>query len=147
MVFISHRGNLNGRIVDKENHPDYIDSAISKGYDVEVDVWVENGILSLGHDKPDFEIEFDWLESRSQKLWIHCKNVESVVFLSKNITNLNYFYHENDKLTLTSKKNIWVFPGNQPINNSIAVLPEIFNDDLSECLGICSDFVERYKVT
>jgi hypothetical protein len=147
MIFISHRGNINGRIVDRENHPDYIDLAISEGYDVEIDVWFDDGILSLGHDNPDFEIDINWLESRKEKLWIHCKNVESVVYFSKTETNFNFFYHENDKLTLTSKNYIWVFPGNQPIRNSIAVLPEIFNDDLSECLGICSDFVEIYKVT
>ena len=31
---ISHRGNLNGKNVDFENHPDYIMAAINKGFDV-----------------------------------------------------------------------------------------------------------------
>jgi len=40
---------------------------------------------------------------------------------------------------------MWVYPGKQPIKNSIAVLPEIFNDDIKDCTGICSDFIKKYK--
>lgn len=25
------------------------------------------------------------------------------------------------------------------------VMPEIYNDDISECLGICTDYVIKYK--
>jgi len=38
MILISHRGNINGRLESYENAPNYIDSAISKGYDVEIDI-------------------------------------------------------------------------------------------------------------
>jgi hypothetical protein len=24
-------------------------------------------------------------------------------------------------------------------------MPEIYNDDISQCLGICSDYVQNYK--
>jgi hypothetical protein len=40
---------------------------------------------------------------------------------------------------------IWVYPGKQPIKKSIAVMPEIHEDDISECIGVCSDFIENYK--
>jgi hypothetical protein len=50
MILISHRGNINGKIVEKENHPDYIDEAINLDYDVEIDIWMIEGILMLGHD-------------------------------------------------------------------------------------------------
>ena len=38
MILIAHRGNTIGPNIEKENHPDYIDEAIKKGFDVEVDI-------------------------------------------------------------------------------------------------------------
>jgi len=38
MILISHRGNINGQNLEKENSPDYVLEALSKNYDVEVDV-------------------------------------------------------------------------------------------------------------
>jgi hypothetical protein len=40
---------------------------------------------------------------------------------------------------------IWAYPGKQPIKGSIAVMPEIYNDDLSACAGICSDYIKNYN--
>jgi hypothetical protein len=59
--------------------------------------------------------------------------------------HLNYFWHENDSLTITSKGYLWVYPGKQPVKGGIAVLPEMNNDDISQSLGICSDVIENYK--
>ena len=50
MVIISHRGNLDGRKPGRENKPDYIQEALDAGYDVEIDVWMINNELFLGHD-------------------------------------------------------------------------------------------------
>ena len=44
MILISHRGNIDGKIVERENHPDYIDKAISEEFDVEIDVWMIEGV-------------------------------------------------------------------------------------------------------
>ena len=38
MFFISHRGNINGKDINKENKPLYINQALKKGYHVEADV-------------------------------------------------------------------------------------------------------------
>ena len=35
MILISHRGNLNGKKVDEENSPKYIEKALKEGFDVE----------------------------------------------------------------------------------------------------------------
>ena len=145
MILISHRGNTNGQFESYENEPNYIDSAIKKGYDVEIDVWVKDNMLWLGHDKPDYGINFSFIKDRIDKLWVHCKNVESVVYFKECGYPVNYFWHEKDTLTLTSHNHIWVYPGKQPIINSIAVMPELKNDDVSKCLGICSDFIENFK--
>ena len=32
MIYISHRGNIDGKIPSMENHPSYIDKAIALGY-------------------------------------------------------------------------------------------------------------------
>jgi hypothetical protein len=147
MKLIAHRGNINGRMESWENEPTYIDLAISKGYDVEVDIWYKDNIFWLGHDKPDYGIDFRWLRDRNSKLWIHCKNIEAMTYFNANFKMFpfNYFWHENDTVTLTSLNYIWAFPNKQPIKNSIAVMPELNNDDTTNCIGICSDYVEKYK--
>ena len=145
MILISHRGNINGKIDDLENKPHYIELAISKGYDVEVDVWCKDNSLWLGHDRPEHNVELDWFKEKILNLWIHCKNVESVIFFKKLNENFNYFWHENDTITLTSLNYIWSYPGKQPIENSISVMPEIFDDDTSKSIGICSDFIGKYR--
>ena len=144
-MIISHRGNIDGKNELLENSPDYIDKAISKGFDVEIDLWIDRSSkIFLGHDEPQYEIDMLWLEDRKNKLWIHCKNIDAVVFFN-NTKNFHYFWHQNDDITLTSKSYIWAYPGKQPIQNSIAVMPEIFEDNISNCLGICTDFPIRYK--
>lgn len=147
MILISHRGNLNGPNEERENSLDYIDEAIKAGYEVEIDLWSREGKLYLGHDAPQYLVSIEWLESRLTKLWIHCKNIEAleVLYWFKNMKHLNYFWHETDTVTLTSRGHIWAYPGKQPIIDSIAVMPELRGDVIQQCLGICSDYIENYK--
>lgn len=148
MIYISHRGNIDGKKPHLENNPNYIDDAISLGYDVEIDVWYIDCGWYLGHDEPQYSIDLNWIDSRSSSLWIHCKNKEAVEYLVENefdYKELNWFWHESDTLTLTSMGYIWVYPGKQPIKRSIAVMPERYDDGISQCLGICSDVIKKYK--
>ena len=64
MVLIAHRGNTDGRFESYENEPNYIDKALKKGYDVEIDIWVIEGNFYLGHDKPQYGITLEWLDKR-----------------------------------------------------------------------------------
>jgi hypothetical protein len=141
MILISHRGNIDGKNLQKENTIDYILNAINLGYDVEIDVSYIDNKWFLGHDSLQEEINFSFLEKKG--LWVHCKNFDAISKLYRN-NNVNYFWHQNDNLTITSSGYIWAYPGNQPIINSIAVLPEIYEDETSRCIGICSDFIEQY---
>jgi hypothetical protein len=145
MKLISHRGNLIGPNSERENSPLYLQEALDKGFDVEVDLWLIDDKLYLGHDEPQYLIGHSWLTQFLYRLWVHCKNPEAIVYLQENYPQINYFWHQEDTLTLTSKKYIWVYPGKQPIKDSIAVMPEIYNDDISQCLGICSDYIQNYK--
>ena len=144
MILISHRGNTNGKFESYENEPAYIDKAISEGYNVEIDLWMNDGVLYLGHDSIQYEINYEWLKDRKNKLWIHCKNIEALEWCDEKI-EFHYFWHQEDVATLTSQGTIWAYPGKQPIKNSIAVMPEIYGDNITQCLGICSDYIERYK--
>lgn len=143
--FISHRGNIKGKNPYMENNPVYIDEAISAGYDVEIDLWIENERFWLGHDEKQYETSLGWILNRQNELWVHCKNHEAMIYLKNNNINLNCFWHQEDDMTLTSKGFMWVYPGKQPIKNSIAVMPEINDDDVSTCLGVCSDVIEKYR--
>ena len=148
MIYISHRGNIDGKKPHLENNPNYIDDAIFLGYDVEIDVWYIDSSWYLGHDEPQYPIDLKWMDDRGGSLWIHCKNVEAVQYFVENefdCKELNWFWHENDTLTLTSIGYVWVYPGKQPIKKSIAVMPERYDDDVSKCLGICSDVIKKYK--
>ena len=150
MILISHRGNIDGKNPLLENKPEYIDKAIELGFDVEIDLWFSSNAFYLGHDDPELKIDIDWLFSRQDKLWIHCKNLSSLTKLIEIDTNnekfdFNFFFHDEDDAVLTSKKFVWVYPGKQPVKDSIAVMPEIHNDDFSLCRGICSDFISNYK--
>jgi len=140
-ILISHRGNLNGKVEEAENKPDYIQNAIELGYDVEVDVWFLDGKFWLGHDKPQYQTDYTFL--MNEKLWCHAKNLDALFEMKKYA--IHYFWHETDTVTLTSKNYVWAFPGKQPINGSIAVMPELYNDDVSKCVGICSDFIKQYS--
>jgi len=140
MILISHRGNLNGKDINQENHPTYIKQALDRGFNVEVDVWHINESFFLGHDKALYKIELGFLENK--KIWCHAKNYQSLKELQK--TNAHYFWHENDKYTLTSKGFCWAYPGEIIFENTICVLPETNIKKIDNCSGICSDFIERY---
>ena len=146
---ISHRGNVDGKYPQYENLPEYVDKALNLGYDVEVDLWIDNDGFYLGHDEPTYPIDLKWLTDRYLSLWIHCKNLRTVEGLrdlqNNMLTDLNYFFHNTDDCTITSGGYIWVYPGKQPVTNSIAVLPEWHDDDISKAYGICSDYIKKYK--
>jgi hypothetical protein len=141
MILISHRGNINGKNPDKENDPMYITKALQSGYDVEIDVWYENGEWFLGHDKPTYRIGMDYL--KDDRIWCHAKNIEALNRMLKE--DIHCFWHQEDDVTLTSKGYMWTYPGKQLTNQSICVLPEKNNEIPKKALGICSDFVVSYK--
>jgi hypothetical protein len=146
MKLISHRGNISGPNPERENQPEYIFEALKAGYDVEIDVWFENGKFMLGHDEPQYEFPFELLDNNYPKLWIHCKNMDALStlnMLDQNGDKVNYFMHENDLGILTSKGYIW---STALFDRGILVMPEIFNKEPNEkTLGVCSDYIEKYK--
>lgn len=147
MILIAHRGNINGKLPEKENTEEYITEALNKGYHCEIDVWNVNNRWFLGHDNPLHFIPESFLLTKN--LWIHAKSIFTIHELMK--LDVNCFYHEKDSCVLTSKGYIWTYPGkslgkSKIINNSVCILPELY-PDIKEfnCAGICSDYIQKYK--
>ena len=59
MKIICHRGNTFGPDPENENKPEVIDYCINQGHDIEIDLWVHNNDLYLGHDEPVFPVPMD----------------------------------------------------------------------------------------
>lgn len=148
MILISHRGNINGRNIERENSPEYIDEAIAKGYLVEIDIRMILDKIFLGHDESQHEVSLEWLLKRRYFIVLHCKNVEALYKFKK---LFRCFYHDMDDCVLMSNTDwIWTFPGKYLTKDSIAVMPERIRgwhdfDFKHDCMGVCSDFVENYK--
>jgi hypothetical protein len=136
MIFVSHRGNVIGPDKKLENNPQHI-SELSQIHQVEVDLWCVSGELFLGHDYPTNKINNTFF---NDNLWIHCKNIEAVDFISK--SNYNWFWHDTDKVTITSNGTIWCFP-NIYLKNGITVMMG-YTNDIPNIKGICTDYLKKY---
>lgn len=138
-IFIAHRGNINGVDKTNENKIDYLKSALSLGHGIECDVCYWNGDFYFGHDEPQEKVAHEIL--LSSKSFCHAKDLESLVFL--NIIGANCFWHDSDKVTYTSKGNMWCYPGVFP-NTSNAIWLDLLGIPLPEIVspfiyGICGD--------
>lgn len=151
MRIIAHRGLLEGPDnFDKENNPKHLDEMHKEyAFDAEIDLRMKDGDLYLGHDKADYKITLAWLKARKHWLWIHCKDVKSLSFMSNHHKTFNYFFHGVDQYVITSKGYIWAYPGSpltpdpESENRFVAVLPEQgYNDynDVMKSFAICTDY-------
>lgn len=141
MKIISHRGNLTGRDPKTENKIDSIIAAIERGFDVEIDVWFIDNHFYLGHDNPVTSIDVSFLNNKN--LWCHAKNKEALEKMLE--LNIHCFWHENDRMTITSRGVLWCYPGNYSkygitvdLNTEVQIITEPF-------MGICTDIPELWK--
>ena len=138
MKIIAHRGNLTGPNPSIENTVTAIEQCIKQGFDIEIDVWAIDGKLWLGHDNTRNPIPLKYLILKQNNLWIHAKNIAAAEFLAA--TDLHWFWHEQDTLTLTSKKIIWCH--HAFIKNGITMLHH--ENELNHLKpgigGICTDY-------
>ncbi len=151
MKIIAHRANFNGPNPKLENTIESIHKCIEYGYDVEIDVRVIQDEIYLGHNSAENVIKINQINAISQNLWIHCKNLKALEYFSQELKKdqYNFFWHDKDEYTLTSKGYIWSYPGSQLSINSICVMPEWYikkenlnNLTAKEIYGICTDYPE-----
>ena len=153
MFLISHRGNIDKKNVSRENSPQYIDEAIQSGFEVEIDVRifpdsVPPGQIFLGHDRPEYRVDLDWLLDRKDKVWIHAKNLDAFSWFLGSPSFQKVFWHQEDDYTMTKNGYIWSYPGKVLGKKSIAVMPEnsfYTKKDILSCSGVCSDNIRKYS--
>lgn len=159
---IAHRGNLLGPNKKYENTIFAIKKCIEEGFDVEIDVRYDSASdkLYLGHDSYAEVIDIVFLELHIDRLWIHCKTLETLNYFAG--SKYSYFWHEDDYFTLTSCHDIWAHPKSYShtsilhyptkYTNAILVLPEnavggsIFEIP-NNVYGVCTDYPYEIKFT
>lgn len=152
MRLIAHRGLLDGPDLERENLLSTVDNAIEQGFEAEVDLWVVDETLYLGHDIDRLtRTDLNAMRERSKVLWIHAKNAEALNFLRSYGEEFHYFWHEKDAYTLTSQGIPWIYPGKKIIETGVVVMPEhiMSVDEINKisAFGICSDFVGAVSLT
>ena len=144
MKFISHRGNIDGPNPEWENDPSRIEDVLNKGYDVEIDVWKIGSKLFLGHDGPQFPIDYGFIKNES--LLCHAKNLEALEYMLK-MDDVHCFWHQEDQYTITSNGYIVSYPGYAVTPKTICMRPEAqsYTQLYGSAYAICSDYVEIFK--
>lgn len=147
MKFISHRGNTIGPEPEKENKIETIIQCIEKhNLDVEIDIFVKDGIMFLTHDDNESgmvnEKHLEILKTYKDRLWIHCKNLEALIYMQTQLPDFNYFGHSNDDFVLTSKKYIFTRPGIAGGERVICVMPEMASktDTFENYFAVLTDY-------
>lgn len=144
-VFIAHRGNWQGAEPDYENRLDYLREAYQAGYAVECDLQVYNDVLYFGHDEPQDQV--DWSFIGRPYVFCHAKTIETMQVLMNG--GVHCFWHEEDKMTLTSMGFMWCYPGVYPVNHRAIWLDlqgaetPIIPD--GEIFGVCGDDFNNLK--
>lgn len=142
---ISHRGNLSGPNPEYENKPSYVEEALSLGYDVEIDVWVNKNSFYLGHDKATHLVSKVFLQNQS--LWCHAKNGRALQKMLEN--DIHCFWHQNDTYTITSRGYIWTADIYAYLSERTIIMDagqkkrSIFFPE--KVGGFCSDWISNFK--
>lgn len=140
MRVIAHRGNLDGPNKLQENTIKSAFECLYRDLDIELDIHVKNNNLYLDHDgiidntTPFITLSdfYNLFKSYQNNLWIHCKNLEAIIFCQANLPQYNYFGHSNDEFVLTSKGYIFTRPNVSAGKNVVCVMPELCNLKLEE---------------
>jgi hypothetical protein len=139
MIFIAHRGNIDGADPKLENTQEYLSAAVEAGHGVEVDIQWNRGMLYYGHDNPQEVIDEKFITQRD--VFCHAKNIEAIPALMK--MGCNVFVHNTDPCVYTSRGQIWCYPGVHVMSDR-AIWLDLHNEPLpdnvpKEIYGICGD--------
>lgn len=149
MKIISHRANISGIDIERENNPKYIDQCIAMGFNVEIDLRMISNKLYLGHDVAQYEINSEWLIARKDFLLVHIKELEALYFILEQKLDIVYFCHTNDDFTSISNGMIWCHNLNLKMNNK-CIIPLLSSEQIDtfnqfDMYAICSDYIYKAK--
>ncbi len=139
-LIVSHKGNLNGINSEFENNPFHITHCIKKYPELcyELDVWVKNSKIYLGHDKPTRYIDISFFYENSHKLILHLKNLEAIRYFQK--TNFTYFIQDKDDYSIVENSHGWIWANyGRKTNKDCILMLEKDGKIPRNCGGICTD--------
>lgn len=141
---IYHRGNSR-RAPAVENDPVRLSTIVAAGGHVEVDVWLHEGVVFVGHDAPATVVDWSWLVDIASRALIHCKDGATFVglrtwFAERGI-EADLFYHTTEDYALSTGGKIIVYPGQPLFPNCLSMMPESVGREATgePCAEICSD--------
>jgi hypothetical protein len=153
MKLISYRGNINGSDPKVENTISYIDDALSEGYIVAIDVWLDNGKLYLCTSRPSiyttsrsrgyrtgapyYEIDESYLEN--SMILVRAGNADTLVRLVKN--GRIHCFHTDKHSAITSRGFLWTTSNVSGLN---VIRMSTGGDPVSPCYAVCSSYVRNY---
>ena len=144
---ISHRGNIEGINLEREDSPEYVQEALKKGYHCMVDVWLVGGQhVALGTEAAYFPTTIEFL--KDQRIICNARSPEALEFLLRN--EVHCFTLSETSFTLTNGGLIWVKPGGTITPRGVITMPEWTLPDVSvvaslPCAGICSNQIGQIK--
>jgi YrbI family 3-deoxy-D-manno-octulosonate 8-phosphate phosphatase len=137
VIYIAHRGNINGPSGERENTPEAVMAALAAGFHVEVDVWRQGQKYFMGHDYAKTEVDLQSLVD--SRIWCHAKNTETLIDLCRH-RGIQTFFQNTDEVSLTTNGYYWChsehpYPGPRSI---LTVLDG--GRPPCEAFAICSDY-------
>ena len=140
---------MDGPNPNYENQFDYIKSAFNTCGRVEIDLQTHNGMLYLGHDKPQEQVNSEIIEFLKRPgVYVHSKDTVSIPRLLTH--QCHVFYHESDPVVFTSRGYIWCFPGHYVKDITRAIWLDmpwcpLPRDKERHCWAVCGDYWDPYK--
>jgi len=148
-LLISHRGNTEGMVPDRENSPEYVKEALEKGFYVVADVWlVGTQHLALGTNHPQYPVTAEFLKENN--IICRAKTVQTLYLLLQ--CGAHCFMYGKDDYVMTNGGLVWTAPGKIITPRSVFTMPEWVVPDITsimnvKCSGICSDRIQEIKDT
>lgn len=147
MRVIAHRGNLTGPDPEKENTWAAVRKCARLDIDAEIDFWVKDNRLCMGHDENNLE-QVSLYQFRELKIniYAHCKNLDALQFLGQNTPgNMIPFSHDVDDFVALRNGEIWAHPNYlKNIKDKTMVIAMTWGEPVKEELlgfaGVCTDW-------
>lgn len=142
-IIISHLGNIDGRIPERENRFNYLKAALKAGWHVCADVLFRNGGFLLPHQTGFDAAPMSFFSQ--PRVWSRCRDAETLDALCN--IKAHSFFLSAGAYALTSEQFIWTLPPETLVDRSIAAFPELTDPDWlekQEPAGMCSNTPIRY---
>lgn len=147
-IIISYMGNTDGRDIEKQNQPKFVNAALADGWHVCVTVLFQNSSFLLPHAPDENGRSFSAVPPAffsKARVWAQALDTGTLNALCD--INAHCFMWSPDEAVLTSSQFIWTPVGYELVDRSIACFPE--NTDNAwlfdaEPAGICTEYPFEY---